>query len=791
MNIKHIVVILITVITSSCMILPPSSPPAVENMQKFMVTGKHKLVIDEFSRTGGFEKWTPHEAGWEAVGYVCSSYYELMMIQQFNTCIEENRKTVPPKYLVDFYTSKYNDDMKDYQEALYLNSKALYYLAIGDFYNAYINSKESIEVGKNSKAFSTSIQGPITTYGISAASLGKFNEANAAVERLFTEETLLDSSSEWVHKMRQDAASRILSAAKNYKGVLEIYNRKNENNPSAGSVLLKVMNTVSSLGTNLIVEGAVDLYLDANGWNDTVNLSRTFIVTKALYETGNIEKAKISYDEALKSPIVKNFGRTYPFILRDRANIALLENDKAYAEELLKEAIELIEEQRSFASTERDKMGFLGDKNDIYKDLISILQEERPEEAYNYVERAKSRALVDVLATKKKFKSNSSKSNQLISELNDVELESLQSANSSNNKVRSINIQSNLSKVDSNLSSLITVKALSLKNIQDKLKKNETLVEYYGSGDEYFIFVITRSSIESVKIESSKLELLVSEYRNSLSSHEVKNYKKSSKALYQLVFTPIQNMVKGKHVTIVPHGSLHYAPFGALWDGKKYLVQKYQIRILPSASVIEFLKKKVANKAGNLLILGNPDLGDPEFDLPAAQEESLRLAKAVKGSKVLLRKQATETALKKYGSSFKNIHFAMHGLFEAEKPLSSGLFLAPDNENDGRLTVSELYDLDLNADLVTLSACETALGETKSGDDVIGFTRGFLYAGANSIVSSLWEVDDEATRDLMLRFYKELKSNNKARALQKAQLRVMKKYPHPYYWAAFQLTGQY
>ena len=120
--------------------------------------------------------------------------------------------------------------------------------------------------------------------------------------------------------------------------------------------------------------------------------------------------------------------------------------------------------------------------------------------------------------------------------------------------------------------------------------------------------------------------------------------------------------------------------------------------------------------------------------------------------------------------------------------MQSSLLLAKDDSNDGHLTVSEIYDLDLNADLVTLSACETGLGKINNGDDVIGLNRGFLYAGANTIISSLWQVSDAATADLMQRFYQS-NGKDKRAALHSAQLSVKKIYPHPYYWAAFQMTG--
>ncbi|MBN2567833.1 MAG: CHAT domain-containing protein, partial [Deltaproteobacteria bacterium] len=122
-------------------------------------------------------------------------------------------------------------------------------------------------------------------------------------------------------------------------------------------------------------------------------------------------------------------------------------------------------------------------------------------------------------------------------------------------------------------------------------------------------------------------------------------------------------------------------------------------------------------------------------------------------------------------------------------PLDSALLLAADSNNDGLLRAADLYNLSLNADLVTLSACETALGRVSTGDDVVGFTRGFLYAGARSLISSLWQVDDRATRDLMVHFYINLSKMSKDEALRQAQLETKEQYPHPYYWAAFLLTG--
>jgi CHAT domain-containing protein len=146
--------------------------------------------------------------------------------------------------------------------------------------------------------------------------------------------------------------------------------------------------------------------------------------------------------------------------------------------------------------------------------------------------------------------------------------------------------------------------------------------------------------------------------------------------------------------------------------------------------------------------------------------------------------------LKTRAQDFSHIHVASHGEFSADAPLQSRLKLAKDGSNDGMLSVNEIYGLKLNANLVMLSACETGLGSVSTGDDVVGLTRGFLYAGAQNVVGSLWEVDDDATAELSRLLYAGMKKGlSVARALAEAQEQLLRKKPHPYFWAAFQNTG--
>lgn len=212
--------------------------------------------------------------------------------------------------------------------------------------------------------------------------------------------------------------------------------------------------------------------------------------------------------------------------------------------------------------------------------------------------------------------------------------------------------------------------------------------------------------------------------------------------------------------------------------------------MLPSASVLSFLEDLPIQKDRGALIPGNPTLDDPKYDLQFAQDEALSIGMIIPQSWVLLRDEASKSNLQNLGGRYPIIHLAVHGVFDPTAPLDSALLLARDAGDDGIVRASDLYTLSLNAGLITLSACETALGKVATGDDVVGFTRGFLYyAGVQSLVSSLWQVDDEATRTLMVHFYINLLTMPIDEALRDAQRATMHRYPRPYYWAAFLLTG--
>ena len=528
-------------------------------------------------------------------------------------------------------------------------------------------------------------------------------------------------------------------------------------------------------------------------------LPRVFMLHKCLLETGKVQEAKAGYDRLLQAPQTQDNGEIYWLILNDRGRIAEHEGKRAEAIGFYKKAIDVIERQRASIHTEASKIGFIADKQGVYQRLIAALFGDRQyTQAFEYIERAKARALVDMLAAKQDFAVPAQKRVQLRALLARAETAEadarIQDASIPGGVVsqsRSLAIQArrDLNEQAPELASLVSVAHVALADIQARIPADEALVEYYADDKNLYGFVLTQRTIHAVSLDGVNLAADVQRFRTAVQDPGSQAYFELSQRLYRRLVTPLESVLTQRKLIIVAHGPLHYLPFNALHDGREYLIERYSLRLLPSASVIKYLKTAKSARAGGLLAFGNPDLGDPRYDLVHAQTEALAVSQAIPQSRVLVRKQASETAFKQYGADFSYLHFASHGQFDAAAPLKSALLLAGDAQNDGRLTVGELYSLSLDADLVTLSACETGLGKIASGDDVVGLARGFLYAGSRSIVASLWKVDDAATAHLMTKFYATLKQADTREALRAAQLATRKKYDHPYYWAAFQLTG--
>jgi CHAT domain-containing protein len=337
--------------------------------------------------------------------------------------------------------------------------------------------------------------------------------------------------------------------------------------------------------------------------------------------------------------------------------------------------------------------------------------------------------------------------------------------------------------------------------LRQKLPADLTVLEYYVADDRVYIWAITRDGVTGASAHVSRNELRqrVAAFRNLLEPSAATleapeaPLRAAARELYDILVRPIGQAVGTGKVCIVPYGILNYLPFPALHDGERYLVERYALSSLPSLSVLEFMKTPAVTPEPQILALGNPDLGDAALDLPGADRELDILKKAFPSATVVKRKQASESLLKQQGKAYDILHLACHGEFVREAPLHSCMHLAGDAVEDGRLEAAEIFDLDLSADLVVTSACQTALGGIGKGDEVAGFTRAFLYAGANAVLGSLWSISDDATAVLMEAFYSGVGQQSMAASLQNAQLGLLRSeaFSHPLYWAAFTMTGGY
>ncbi len=276
--------------------------------------------------------------------------------------------------------------------------------------------------------------------------------------------------------------------------------------------------------------------------------------------------------------------------------------------------------------------------------------------------------------------------------------------------------------------------------------------------------------------------------------------------IYKLLIEPIAEFLPNnpeEKVTFIPQDALFVVPFPALTDERgKYLIEKHTLLTAPSIQVIDLAsqaRQQNQNTANNILIVGNPTMPSIRYDLesepqrlsplPGAEKEAQEIA-ALLNTKPIIGSEATETAIVAKMPDSRIIHLATHGLLDEMVGFQSSLAFTPTEKTDGLLTTREILNLKLNADLVVLSACDTGRGSI-NGDGVVGLSRSFIGAGAESVIVSLWAVPDSPTAVLMTEFYRNLqKTNDKAKALRQAMLSTKQKYPLPRDWAAFTLIGE-
>ncbi|MDJ0522461.1 MAG: CHAT domain-containing protein [Planctomycetota bacterium] len=341
-------------------------------------------------------------------------------------------------------------------------------------------------------------------------------------------------------------------------------------------------------------------------------------------------------------------------------------------------------------------------------------------------------------------------------------------------------------------------RAETIEAIQEGLRADQALVLYGLCLDEALAVVLRRDAVRAVAL-GAVAEVVAACKALDVTQPGEASPEPAIAALRDLLIAPLALDDTVKQVLISPEGPLCYVPFGALLDRP--------VALTPSGTTHLLLRDLRDDEGEGILALGDPDYsgvsegaqaiyyrGNELARLPATRVE----AKTV-GSTVLLGKDASEAALPGAIAGSKRwraVHLACHGLVNVDKPMLSSLALSRGGEDDGFLTALEILRMRVPADLAVLSACETGKGQIVKGEGIVGLTRAFMFAGAPRVLCSLWKVDDEATRELMVKFYELWAPKTgtglpAAAALRRAQahVRAQPKWKHPYYWAAWVLWG--
>ncbi|MEM7536863.1 MAG: CHAT domain-containing protein, partial [Chloroflexota bacterium] len=354
-----------------------------------------------------------------------------------------------------------------------------------------------------------------------------------------------------------------------------------------------------------------------------------------------------------------------------------------------------------------------------------------------------------------------------------------------------------------------TQRPTQLASLQSLLPKDTVLLEYFVSGSEIILFLVTTDRIfvqrlaETLPVVEQNLQFFnlncsnfVTQIKNPLRQIIQMLIAQAQKILHELynalVAPVVSRLCDYKHLIIVPHHSLHHIPFHALHTGSCYLLEAYHISYLPNSMLLHYCQPDTSTHKQTRSCV---TFAHADAHIPHVTEEAAQVAAIMQGTSYLNQDASLDTVRNTIPKA-DIIHFATHGDFNAQNPLFSGLTLA-----DGALTTFDIFHLRLRASLVTLSACETGCHNISAGDELLGLLRSFLYAGASSVVLTHWPVEDKAAKELMALFYQQLANGDtKDCALGKAQQAFISGIPslnpdqrifcqHPYIWASYFLVG--
>ncbi len=563
-------------------------------------------------------------------------------------------------------------------------------------------------------------------------------------------------------------------------------------------------------------------------------------------------------------------GTGYFHVLRTvhlgRALAARERGSREETRSYLTEAIDVAEGVRSrCAGSAPVQSSYFGMASQDYVELVDLLQamhRDAPEagyarEAFDYAQRAKGRAFLDMLAEAQVdlrcradtlYQRRESEILNRVSELLAEEAEGPVRAEDEIARLEEelLLLELELRRADPRYAELQYPRPSKLPEVQEELLAGDELLLEYLLGDRAsYLWAVTPTSFrlhllpprELLEEQAAQLLPLLGDYN--LLGPEPSYFVAAAAELSRALLSPVaEELAAARRVIVAPHGILHYLPFEALLLGETsgspesfgalpYLVKRVDVSYVPSVSSLARLRstERLAPEQGRsstadreLLIVGDPlppapgevsafartVLGDAPAPLRFAAREisGIRALFPAGNGIVLTGADATPARLREAAASgpFRLVHFAAHGLFNERRPQFSGLLLSPDAAGEGFLSLGEIFALELESEQVVLATCSSALGEHVSGEGLVGLTRAFHYAGARSVVASLWEVSDRTSADFMRSFYREMDRPSGTRrdhALAQAKRALIGSetggtgpvLAHPFFWAAYVMHG--
>ncbi|MHC4413816.1 MAG: CHAT domain-containing protein [Planctomycetota bacterium] len=556
------------------------------------------------------------------------------------------------------------------------------------------------------------------------------------------------------------------------------------------------------------------------------------LLARLALEAGDLDSAEADLAAALGIARRLNLAPLLADILHTRGHLRRRQGDMAGAVEDLRAATAQVERVRGTLQAERFRGAFLSERVAVYEDLLSaILDEGAPdavEQAFTVAEQAKSRLLLELARGDLDLVVAADTSGELdpderglLEELGHVRttLNGLYSRLADEHRTPEtdggwrasvVDYERRLEVLEDRLSTTRGVAGLyaqpaDLEAVASALPASTTLIEYVFAAGEVLAFVIGGGKLvvvrglaatEEIDEWVARLQFQINRAlrpgadQGWLAERLLADVRADLRALDGMLLEPLRRFIPpGDRLLIVPHGALHLVPFHALWDGSRHLIERHEVHYAPSASLYLHLceRRTPSRAAGRPLVVGVADERAPQI---AAEVERVAARLGAEAADVLVGEDATAERFQAAAAGTGLVHLACHARYAAQTPLGSGVKLA-----DRWLTVRDIYALRLEADLVTLSGCETGRSFVRAGDELVGLLRGFFAAGVASLLVSFWRVDDECASELMTSFYdqwhaKPAASGSKAAALRAAQIELLARRPHPAFWAPFRLVGR-